>query len=341
MPAPTAVQKQIEEANKLHAQVYKQGATLDEVTDIDAINDLPGADIDKSTKPDEPAAKPETNEGGDLSPAAPMEAAGNTDDDKFEQRYKVLQGKYNKEVPQLNSQVKELTNEVNTMRKLLSSLDTVNTPVETKPGEKLLKDDEIEDYGSDMIDVVKRAAREEFMPLVTQLQEENSRLKDMLGGVSESVSGNARELLYRSLNLEVPNWKEINTDSAFLEWLEGTDVLSGSQRGALLTQAFEANDAARVLAFFKGYLNENAVVTNEATPEVPAEPKVDLMSMAAPGTQRSQNVTSAQDEKRVYSHAGIAQFYRDVQKGVYAGREAEKKAIEADICAAGPEGRIR
>lgn len=345
MQAPEAIQNQIDKANALHTKVYGEQKAQEEETDIDVINSLPGVEADPEPEPviePETVVEPESEpEGGDPSPAAPAEAAGTTDEEgKFEQRYKVLQGKYNKEVPVLNTQVKELQTELTSMRELLSSLEQIK-PLETQPGSKLLKDEEVEDYGQDMIDVMKRAAREDLMPMINRLELENEQLRNSLSGVSESVSVNARDVLYRSLNIEVPNWKEINQDTGFLEWLDGVDAYSDTPKGAMLTQAFEDNNAARVIAFFKGYINENALVSENTLPPAPTEPKIDMMSMAAPGAPRGAPAPAAHSDKRVYSHADIAQFYRNVQKGLYKNNQAEKEAIERDILTAGPEGRLR
>ena len=51
--------------------------------------------------------------------------------------------------------------------------------------------------------------------------------------------------------------------------------------------------------------------------------------------------TQVPDTKPVYTHDDIKTFYRYVQQGVYAGQEALKQQIEADIFAAQREGRVR
>lgn len=329
MPAPAAVQKQATNANKLHEELY--GDKPEEV-----IADLPGA-----VAPVE-----------EVVVDAPVETVEEVVEDKVltpdeqltkaEARYSVLQGKYNKEVPQLHQQVGTLTEELNTVRRLLASLEQANTKVEVKPSKKLLKDEEIEEYGEDMISVMRRAAKEEFMPLIEKLEEENTQLRSMLGNVSSSVTDTARTGVYRYLDAEIPNWKEINQEEGFLLWLDETDAFSGATRLALLKKAFEDNDAMRVVTFFNSYLNENAAVVPEKVVETVTETKVDLMSLAAPGKpQGGSNTVSAQDDKPIYTHAGIQEFYRDVQTGKFKGREDERVAIEQDIIAAGPENRIR
>lgn len=326
MPAPAAVQKQVAAADRIHNEVYGKPdeQIVDDPKPNDVIAELPGAEA-TIVKADEQPIKPEPNE---------LE--------KAQHKYDVLQGKYNKEVPQLHNQMKELNVELNQMRNLLASLETAKTPVELKPGEKLLKPEEIEEYGEDMISVVRRAAKEELMPIIQQLQDENTKLNTMLGNMSESVAGNARTGVYRYLDAEVPNWKELNADQVFLTWLDEIDVMSGVPRRALLQQAHEENNAARVASFFISYLKENATVEPVKVTETVTETKVDVMSMAAPGKPQSGTTTVvAQEDKPVYTQAGITEFYRDIQQGKFKGREDVRLAIEQDIIAAGSENRIR
>lgn len=63
--------------------------------------------------------------------------------------------------------------------------------------------------------------------------------------------------LFASLHQEVPGWEGINTSSAFLAWLDQPDVFTGSTRRKLLKDAFEKNDATRVVAIFKEYMETN------------------------------------------------------------------------------------
>lgn len=327
MPAPAAIQKQINKADKLHEEIYGDKPEA-------VIADLPGATLAPEVAPDTP----------EVAPDVPVEDTLTLDEElkKSDARYKVLQGKYNKEVPQLHQQVGALNEELNNVRRLLASLQQADTEVEVKPSKKLLKDEEIEEYGEDMISVIRRAAREEFMPLIEKLEAENTQLKDMLGNVSTSVTDTARSSVYRYLDAELPNWKEINQDKGFLIWLDETDAFSGATRLALLKKAFEDNDATRVVKFFNSYLTENAAVVPEKVVETVTETKVDLMSMAAPGKPQSgPNTVRAQEDKPIYTHAGIQEFFRDVQTGKFKGREEERAAIELDILAAGSENRIR
>ena len=328
MGAPATVKRQIEEAEKLHKEVYGDNEVTDE--DKNVISQLPGGPDEPEPSNEvvnEPAPEPEP----EPEPEKPVD---------FEQKYNVLQGKYNAEVPRLHAQVKELSQELASMRQVMANFDKVQ-PVESTPGEKLIGEQDIEDYGADMIDVIKRAAKEELQPIIDKLQKENEQLREALNGVSSTVTETAREALFRIMDSELPNWSEVNHDPGFLAWLEDVDPFSGQKRKAMLTQAFESNDASRVLTFFKSYIQENAAVQPTTTTKPEDTTKVDLVSMAAPGKPHGGTHSSAQGDKRVYSQKEIAKFYRDVQLGLYKDREAERIAIERDILAAPSEGRIR
>jgi hypothetical protein len=112
-----------------------------------------------------------------------------------------------------------------------------------------------------------------------------------------------------------PNWREINRNPRWLQWLQEIDSLSGRTRQQLLNDATAAGDAPRVIAFFRGFQQEVG---------------------QAPGRARP-----ARPEKPIYTRAQIAQLYSAHRKGAYVGREAEWARQDADIIAAGREGRIR
>ena len=355
MSAPIAVQEAARKAEELHKQFYGEPEAEEPKPEFqkdpdaeDVIANLPGAEeveepkeAVEGSKEAVEGSKEEVVEEPKAKDPEVEEAAVPTDN--FEHKYKVLQGKYDAEVPALHGQLKQLQSELTSVQSLLANLKQPEKVDESSfTAEKLLSEDEIDEYGPEMIDIIRRAAREEFGPKMARLEKENESLREMLSNVSTTVSESARDNVIESLTSAIPNWREINTDTKFISWLDEREVFSGARRHDLLTQAFENNDAARVIAFFKSYLDENATVQPTAQPaQAPTqEPKVDLMSMAAPGTPKTDPQVGAQKDKRVYTHQEIAAFYRDVQKGLYKNNPAEKEAIERDIIAAGPEGRI-
>ena len=83
------------------------------------------------------------------SPPPPQE-------DSWEHRFKVLQGKYNAEVPRFAHENKDLKGRLQSLEDQLEEMKNV------KPPELLVRPEEIEQYGEGLIDVARRVAREEL-----------------------------------------------------------------------------------------------------------------------------------------------------------------------------------
>lgn len=77
-------------------------------------------------------------------------------DEQLEHRYKVLQGKYNSEVPRLSAENKELKSRLAEIEQKLLDLQNATPP------QPLVSPQEIEEYGEGLIDVARRIAREEL-----------------------------------------------------------------------------------------------------------------------------------------------------------------------------------
>ncbi len=204
----------------------------------------------------------------------------------------------------------------------------------------LLSEQEIRDYGPEFLNVVKRAAREEFLPEVNTLRAENERLL-------QQGAEQGRRQVHAYLDANVNDWRNVNHSTAFKSWLRLRDPLSGSIRQELLNGAFQTADALRVASFFKGFLSDEAAspaLREQSAPQpqqAPVrQPTIALETLAAPGRARSAP-SSLPAEKPVYTRQEISRFYNDGRRGLWVGREADKARIEADIFAAQTEGRIR
>jgi hypothetical protein len=276
----------------------------------------------------------------------------------------VLQGKYNAEVPRLQEQAREsdrrmrlLEDQLAATQKLLSSLGTpaqgAASPVQPAAPAKLVKDEEIAEFGSDLYDFVKRTAREAVVPDIESrfqqtLKPVAAKVREVEAQVTEATRKTAqseRENVHALLTRDVPNWLELNEDVGFNDWLDQVDPFSGAKRRALLWQAYERNDGPRVVAFFQGYLKEHAAVTPSPSTSPAAgsaAPQVSLERMVAPGAPK-QGTASTQEGagKRIWSRAEISKFYGDLRAGKYAKRPEDAKKIEADIFKATTEGRVR
>ena len=318
MGLPAAAQKQVDEANKLHSKIYDEKE-----------NETPPEGEGEPTPEPEVVVEPEQ-----LSPAAPPPEAPPVEED-FKHKYDVLQGKYNAEMPRLQDQVRQLEGLLAGMQKEQPA--PVPEPIEPKT---LLTAEEVEDYGSDMIDVVKRAAMEAVSPELERLKNENAELRKGVGGVQNHVMASTRQRMLDSLATAVPTWNTVNTDPEFVGWLQQVDAYSGARRQELLLHAFEQNDTARVVAFFEGYLSENAAVSGGNGTPAPRTAQVDLNTLVAPGKQREGTPRAQEDDTRRWSNAEISAFYRKVREGKFKSREKDRPKIEQSIIDAAREGRV-
>lgn len=347
---PAAVQKQIDKANELAAQIYPKDPKGEEGAPADA--PVPAAEAPPPAASAPPAVVP--------PPPAPVVAK--LPDSDWEQKYKVLQGKYNAEVPRLQSQAREqqtliagLQSQVTGTQALLASLNqgparapAAQDGVPLSAVHKLVKDEEVAEYGADLVDLMRRVATETVGPQIDRrLQPVTQQVEKSMKAADAAAKGAveiAQEKVHVLLDSQVPNWLELNKDENFLAWLDQVDPYAGVNRGALLQQAYNRHDGPRVVAFFKGFLNENATVMPPALPtSVPETPAKNLEDLVAPGTVRAGSTAGAQDgaSKRNWTRADIAKFYRDKSDGKYDKAQKRAEALEEDIFAAQREGRIR
>lgn len=270
------------------------------------------------------------------------------DGESLEHKYKSAMGRLRKR----DEQIAQLQDQVRNMQSVIASLDAGSTPGEAQPEKvtlgldsaSLVTEQEIADYGEDFLTVVGKRARQEMAPVLTAYQKEIESLRSQLEGFNGYVKQGSQEKLLSSLDTQVPNWRDLNTDAGFLDWLGLPDPYSGGIRHDMLKAAFAQGDALRVAAFFKGFLSEEAVRAPAATgPELEGTrvPKVSLQSLAAPGKAKTAAAGSAPTEKPIISRAEISKFYSDVASGTYKDRDAQKNKREAEIFAAQREGRIR
>lgn len=296
---PRAVQEAEELANRLQEELNKPASPEENGQD-------------GQPQPTEPQPQP-TDDGS--TPPAPAPAAPADD---MEHRYKVLQGKYNSEVPRLSSENKELRNRLQALEEQLQTLR------EAKPAEPLVKPEEIEEYGEGLIDVARRIAREELM----KKEAEINLLRKEIDSIKSVTTKTVESDFFKSLTGLVPDWEAMNTDPNFLVWLEEVDELTGEQRQNLLTRAEQARDAVRAAKFFQAYKKTSSTWA--------ANSQNALASQVVPPSSPAPNTPPA---KKVWSRGEIGAFYDRMRRGLVSEQEAV--AIEADIMSAQVEGRIR
>lgn len=338
------------QADAIHKQVYEQPAAPQ----------APDQEPQPAPQPEPhlqepPQDQPEPAPAAQPDPAAPTEGE-DENSQTYKQKFLSMQGRWQSS-ERRNGALKESNEQLAAELQATQELLTQNTPQPRSPAsphhdqfgqqhENLITERDRETYGDEMLDTVRRAAREAVQPELDALRGENEQLKKRV------ISTGQRDV-QAALTRAVPDWAAINRSPEFLQWLSLRNIYTGQIRRQLLNDAYRAANAAVVVQTFKDFLTE--VRATGGTPPTsqrqqpqplpapaPRQPAMALETLAAPGRARPAPGDSAVPaEKPIYTRAQIARFYADSRRGVYAGREAEKNSMEADIIAAQSEGRVR
>ena len=290
---------------------------------------------EKTPTPQVPTSVPPTPTPAELHPG---------DDGDWKLRYERMHGRYSasqKTIGEMQEQMTQLGNELLHLQRMPpQSRQQEPPPLPNAPS--YLTQEDVQNYGNELIDVTQRAALHAIAPHLMNLEQQNAELQARL-------AKDTRRILDQQVELAVPNYRDIDRDPRWHRWLLGVDVLSGRVRQQLLNEAISAAQAPRVISFFRGFLNEEvATGHNEPAPAshqpaAPREAAIPLSSLAAPGRARpaTGGDASLPPERPIYTRAQIRDLYSAHRKGAYVGREAEWARQDADIIAAGREGRIR
>lgn len=345
---PAAVRAAAAKSAKIHEQITS-GQPIDPML----IQDTPEGDFpDAITRPgnleppmpQEPAAQQVQELAQQPKPQEPSQepSQDSNDESSWEHKYKSLHGRVRKQ----DEALKTLSEDNASLRAMLAALQASTPAPASEPikVERLVTDEEVNEYGKDLLDVVGRRAREEVAPMLAERDQTIASLQAQLAGVNTSVQMSAKDKLLGELDTRLPAWRDMNHDEKFLSWLGLPDAYSGVIRHEMLKQAYAQGNANRVLAFFNGFLAEEAAVDPMGVqPGVRTETvqKVSLSTLAAPGKAKATATTPvAPVEKRQISRAEITKFYADSAAGLYRTREPERAKIEAEIFSAQREGRI-
>jgi hypothetical protein len=252
------------------------------------------------------------------TPQPPVDSPPPPQEESWEHRFKVLQGKYNAEVPRFAHENKDLKGRLQSLEEQLEDMKNA------KPVELLVKPEEIEQYGEGLIDVARRVAREELASKDAQI----AKLRSEIDSVKSVQSHVVQDNFFKSLTEMVPDWEALNADANFLNWLDGVDDLTGETRQALLGKAENQRDPVRAAKFFNMYKKTSQSWAAQSTASM--EQQIVPPTNQAPSTPQS---------KKIWTRAEITIFYDRVRRGTIT--DADAFAIEADIASASVEGRIR
>ncbi|MBP8289311.1 MAG: hypothetical protein KAX51_05830, partial [Chromatiaceae bacterium] len=171
---------------------------------------------DLPEQPDEPTDPPpeQPDEPTDPPPEQPEQvqpeerandAPPAVEAEKWESRYRHLQGKFDAEVPRLHAQIKEL-------HAILAQRPEPQAPPQQTEPERYVTDEDVANYGDDYIEVHRRITLDTVRDLKTEL----ATLKAQLERTGEQVDTVSFET---KLAQAVPDFDTINANPEWVGWL--------------------------------------------------------------------------------------------------------------------------
>ena len=267
--------KQVEEAKRIQEDLANQQQSEEDAPSIPVDKEDPGVTVeDADSSEDNPV-----QEEGTFKEKDNIESSG----EDWEQKYKVLQGKYNAEVTadvaslreQVNSLVDENQRISQNLQSAAGTIDNLNSIIASKPDEVVGHESNTEvssvDKPSGVIDPNDfEVYGEEMVSLVDKFNEQAKTielLQSSTQGLSQQQSKSAEKDFYKQLAVGVPEWESINTNPGFLKWLGDIDPASGATRMDLLQRHYNNLNIQGVEHFFKTWVSLNTA------PEAPAKTK--------------------------------------------------------------------
>jgi prefoldin subunit 5 len=260
------------------------------------------------------------------------------DESVWENKFKALQGIFNKEVPALQGQVKNLTAQLTQVQQTLEQVKAEKQrPQEIAQPTADPKD--VDNFGEDLVSMVARIADQRFGSVAQSVQSKLSELQTVISsmeqrleGTSQTVAVTSEQSFFDKLAKAVPEWESTNSDPAFLQWLGESDPVYGVPRQKALEAARNNLDAQQVANVFKAF----APTPVEVAP--PVANKVDRQVSPRAGANAG---APTQQAAEMYTQRQITDFYNDIARGRFRGREQEANAIEQAVNKAIAEGRVR
>lgn len=253
----------------------------------------------------------------------------------WEQRFRVLEGKYKAELPRLHEQNRELSERLDHAIKAMETKAQEPAPQESK----LVTDADVEAYGADLVDMVRRASREEFdalaKKLVTELDKRFGQVAEKVAKTEERVVKSDTDKFWDEVYKAHADFDSVNADERWFAFLDARIPGTRLTRRATAEQALSTLDSASIselLTLFK-----ESVAPAQAEEPTKAKSKHNLNAQVPPSSSKAS--TPAEPSKHMWTGAEYAAAldHRNLQR--MSREDYERGVAEAEQALA--EGRVQ
>jgi uncharacterized coiled-coil protein SlyX len=326
MALPKQVQAQLAEVEELEKKLSAQGETKEE-------GEKPTLEVVEDTEVEVDDEQP-TKEAA-LEEARPADTSEGVTDE-FKQKYSTLKGKYDAEVPRLHQQVRELTDQLNSIRK---DIETVKKVESEKAKEKVsyITDADREEYGDDLIDFQRRVAKEVSQDYETRFEQQEKVIAELRDSVANTGDQVGEVSFSQKLNVLVPGFDQLDNDERWVAWLNEYDPMSRGPRRDQAQNAFNTGDAEAVAHYVKLFRESvDPVVQGKSSRQSEIEKQVT--------PNRSSNSSSTKSVSRgdkVYSAREVETAWTKIRTLNTKGKLDAAEKLEAELTLAYMEGRVK
>jgi hypothetical protein len=254
----------------------------------------------------------------------------------WRQRFTTLQGMMNAEVGKLGERVKERDMLLQSLQQRLDTLESAKPSEPALQDSKLVTDADVEAYGADLVDMVRRASREEFdalaKKLVAELDKRFGQVAEKVAKTEERVVKSDTDKFWDEVYKAHADFDAVNSDERWFAFLDARIPGTRLTRRATAEQALSTLDSASInelLALFK------ASVAPAEEP-VKAKSKQNLNAQVPPSSSKAsspsepaQKVWSGAEYAAALDHRNLQRMSReDYERGV---AEAEQALAEGRV----------
>jgi hypothetical protein len=328
MALPKQVQAQLAEVEELEKTLNAQGEPKDkpEKEKLKVVAEDTEVEVPDEVTPKEAA----------LEEAKPTDETKDEVTDAFKQKYNTLRGKYDAEVPRLHQQVRELTDQLSSIRK---DMEAEKQAKSEKPKEKVsyITDADREEYGDDLIDFQRRVAKEVSQDYEGRFEQQAKVIEDLRKQVSSTGNQVGEMDFSQKLNILVPGFDQLDNDERWVSWLNEYDPMSRGPRRDQAQSAFNNGDADAVAHYVK--LFRESVEPKEQGKSIR---QAELEKQVTPN--RSANTSSTKSASRsdkIYSGREVEAAWTKIRTLNTKGKLDDAAKLEAELTVAYMEGRVK
>lgn len=257
-----------------------------------------------------------------------------------DKRNRVLQLKYNAEVPRLHKDLQDAQGKI----KELESKQAAPPPAAPITIDKaavmnLLSEEEKSTFGDKFVDAVLKvvnAVVDTKTPQIVQplVDSQVKPVKDDVAADRERRFKDSQNQYYDSLDRGDAKWEELQKDPGFLKWLGDRDPATGDARGAILQRADKALDSITVLEVFSAFRSGREIGAPANTGNSPG---ASTENISPPPGRASETPAGS---KKMWKRSEIKAYYQKRATDPAFRASPDATAQESDIFAAQKEQRI-